>query len=292
MHLDHPQLAALAAILRTGSFEGAAQALGVTQSAISQRLKSLEERVGTPLILRGTPCSGTSTGRRLAAHFDQLGLLEGALATDLAARTPTPASLRVAVTADSLATWFLDAAAQVPDLMFDMVVDDQDFSADWLRRGDVVAAVTAHETPIAGCDSIALGAMRYVACASPAFMQRWFADGVTSHTIGQAPLLRFDAKDQLQQNWTKRYIGAAPTPPSHRLPSSHGFVEACRLGLGWGMNPEPMVRAHINAGRLCPLLPNATYDTPLFWQISRLLAPSLPALTKAVRKTARAVLAQ
>ncbi|WP_299426214.1 LysR family transcriptional regulator ArgP [uncultured Shimia sp.] len=287
MNLDYAHLAALAAILRTGSFDGAAQELGVTQSAISQRLKALEERIGMPLVLRGTPCEGTETGRRLAAHLDQVGMLEGALSRDLAKLSPRTARLRIAVTADSLATWFLKAAAQVPDLLFDLVVDDQDFSADWLRRGEVVAAVTAHESPIAGCDSTSLGPMRYVPSASPAYMAKHFPEGVTAEAISTAPILIFDAKDRLQDTWMATNLGITPTPPSHRLPSSTGFVEACLLGLGWGMNPEPLVRPHLETGALVPLIPNTTYDTPLFWQSSRLLAPALAPLTKAVRQVAR-----
>ena len=44
---DPAQLSALSAVLRTGSFERAAQMLHVTQSAISQRVRQLEEQVGT-----------------------------------------------------------------------------------------------------------------------------------------------------------------------------------------------------------------------------------------------------
>ena len=53
--LDYPLLEAVAALDREGSFEGAARALHVTSSAISQRVKLLEERVGTPLVVRGGP---------------------------------------------------------------------------------------------------------------------------------------------------------------------------------------------------------------------------------------------
>lgn len=290
MQLDYAQLTALAAILRTGSFEAAASELGVTQSAISQRLKALEDRAGTPLVRRGQPCAGTETGRRLAAHLDQVGMLETALSRDLAALTPRTARLRIAVNADSLATWFLPAVAQVPDLLFDLVVDDQDFSADWLRRGEVVAAVTAHEAPITGCDSIPLGTLDYVASASPTYMARHFPDGVTAKAIARAPMLVFDPKDRLQQDWMRAHIGAAPTPPSHRLPSSQGFVDACLLGLGWGMNPAPLIQPHLEAGTLVPLLPEAPFSTPLFWQFARLLGPSMDPLTKAVTYTARAAL--
>lgn len=291
MKLDYAQLQALAAILHTGSFEAAALELGVTQSAVSQRLKSLEDRVGTLLVHRGQPCTGTNTGRRLAAHMTNVGLLEQDLSRDLGALVPgqgTP--VRIAVNADSLATWFLPALAKVDGMLFDLVVDDQEYSADWLRRGEVTAAITSHDKPVSGCDCYELGALRYVATASPAFMEMHFANGVTPETLASAPMLRFDRKDYLQSRWMETYLGGKISPPSHRLPSSQGFVDASLLGLGWGMNPEILVREHIASGQLVPLLPDATYDTPLFWQCSRLLGEALAPLTRALRSEAKRVL--
>ena len=43
MRIDHAQLRALAAVIREGSFDRAAQSLNVTPSAISQRVKALED---------------------------------------------------------------------------------------------------------------------------------------------------------------------------------------------------------------------------------------------------------
>jgi molybdenum-dependent DNA-binding transcriptional regulator ModE len=50
LKFDPKQLTALTEILRLGSFEAAADALGVTQSAISQRLKALEDNFGSILV--------------------------------------------------------------------------------------------------------------------------------------------------------------------------------------------------------------------------------------------------
>jgi LysR family transcriptional regulator (chromosome initiation inhibitor) len=95
--LDPAQLTALAAVHRRGSFELAAADLRVTPSAISQRLKALEERIGTLLIRRGTPCTATETGLRLIRHHDEVALLEHALAADLPGIAPGLATLRIAV---------------------------------------------------------------------------------------------------------------------------------------------------------------------------------------------------
>ncbi len=283
MQFDPHHLAALAAVLRYGSFEAAAADLHVTPSAISQRIKALEDRIGCALILRGNPCTGTPRGLRLAKHAEDIKGLESLLARELALKTtPGPVQLKIAANADSLATWFVSAIAAVPDVLFDLMIDDQDHSADWLKRGAVSAAVTSQEKPVPGCDARPLGALRYIATASPAFVERWFADGVTAKTLSRAPCLTFNAKDMLQRKWIDETFGVRISPPTHLIPSSHAFVDAARNGLGWGMNPEAMVRGPIKNGRLVPLIADATLDVPLFWQVSRIMAPALEPLTKAV----------
>lgn len=287
--LDYDQLEALAAILRTGSFDGAAAELHVTASAVSQRIRALEDRIGTPVVIRAQPCRATEAGARLARHVEDVQLLEAAVKGDLGG-APSAARVRIAVNADSLATWILPALAAVPGLLYDLVIDDQDHSADWLRRGEVQAAVTAHESPVAGCDLHPLGRLRYIATASPAFIADWFSGGVTAETLARAPALTFNRKDRLQRDWARQITGRPVVLPTHLLASSQGFVDAARLGLGWGMNPELLVRDDLASGRLAALVPDASLDTPLVWQASRLTGAALAPLTKAIRRSATAAL--
>jgi len=291
MQFDPHHLSALTAVLRLGSFEQAAADLSVTPSAISQRIKALEERVGTSLVNRGNPCTGTRSGRRLAKHAEDVGLLEGLVARDLALTGATaPTRLRIAVNADSLATWFVDAMAAVEGILFDLVIDDQHFSADWLKRGEVSAAITLAGKTIPGCDATALGSLGYIATASPDFVNQWFAGGVSATALQSAPCLVFNAKDTLQSTWIAAVLGQHLSPPCHYLPSSQGFVEAARAGIGWGMNPEVLVRDHIREGRLVALVADTPLDVPLTWQVSRIMAQSLMPVTLAVRAAAKTVL--
>ncbi len=293
MNFDYAQLKTLAAILRTGSFEAAASELHITQSAVSQRLKALEEQVGTRLVHRETPCRGTDAGTRLAAHAGQVAALEQSLSSDLNTQTPDrTARLAIAVNADSLATWFLGPISQMQDQYFDLVIDDQDFSIDLLRKGEVAGAVTTHSTPVTGCDVHYLGKIRYRATASPAYCAKHLPDGPTPEAIAKAPALHFNVKDSLQAKWLETNVGTDIRPPFHSLASSHGFVDACLLGIGWGTNPEALVAPHMKSGKLVEIMPNTPIETPLYWQNSRLLRPALASLTKAICQTARKSLPQ
>jgi LysR family transcriptional regulator, chromosome initiation inhibitor len=290
--MDYALLTALAAVVRTGSFERAAQQLNVTPSAISQRIKLLEERIGAVLVVRGQPCLATEAGQRLCQHVEQVALLENALRQNLPGLEPEtrPVTLRISVNADSLATWFIPAMARTEGFLFDLVVDDQDHSAERLQRGEVVAAVTSHGKPIQGCNCHPLGALRYLATASPKFVERWFPNGLSEPSAARAPCLVFNRKDRLQALWLRRALDADVTPPAHWLPSSQAFVDAALAGLGWGMNMEPTVREHIRAGRLVALEPSEPLDLPLFWQQSRIVGPLLSDLNRAVVATAQAML--
>ena len=68
-------------------------------------------------------------------------------------------------------------------------------------------ALTSDSRPVAGCDSLPLGAMRYRATASPDFVARHFADGVSAGALLAAPSLSFNAKDMLQLRWAQALTG-------------------------------------------------------------------------------------
>ena len=294
--LDYAALRALAAVIREGSFERAARALHVTPSAVSQRVRLLEERVGCALVVRDQPCRPTETGRRLCQHVDLVRLLEQelqgalpALATKGLTRVPLP----VAVNADSLATWFAPAiagfAANVPVLV-ELAVDHQDHTAEWLRSGAVLAAVTATARPAAGCNSRPLGSMRYLAAASPGFVARHFAGGVGAGSLSKAPSLVFNTKDELQARWVRRLCHRHVELPRHTVPSPQAFAVAAAAGMGWGLHPQALIDAHLRAGTLVELVPATPLDVPLHWQHVRAAAALLEPLNRAVWAAARGAL--
>ena len=294
--LDYSALSALAAVIREGRFERAALALHVTPSAVSQRIRLLEERVGCALVVRDQPCRATETGRRLCRHVDRVRLLEQELQGALPALAPegiARVALPIAVNADSLATWFAPAiaafAADAPVLV-ELAVDDQDHTTEWLRSGSVLAAVTGTARPAAGCNSRPLGAMRYLAAASPSFVARHFAGGVGAGSLVQAPSLVFNTKDELQARWVRRLCHRHVELPRHTLPSPQAFVTAAVAGMGWGLHPQALVASHLQDGSLVELLPDTPLEVPLYWQHARAASTLLDGLSREVLAAARRAL--
>lgn len=293
LNLDYAQLAALLAVVREGSFEAAAQALHITPSALSQRIKALEQRVGGVLVQRGRPCRIAPLGEPLLRHAQQVALLEQGLWQPASRAVQAAPPLAVAVNADSLSTWFLPAAANFARrsaTLLDLRVDDEGHTQEALRRGEVLAAVTARASAVQGCRSTRLGVLRYRACASPDFVARHFAAGLNARSLAVAPCLRFDAKDEMQHRWLQRLTRKALQPPAHRLPSSTAFVAACEAGLGWALHPEPLLVDALASGRLVELCPARPFDVPLYWQCTRLALPQLADLSEVVLAQAAQVL--
>jgi len=295
MQIDHAHLRALAAVVREGSFERAAAALHVTPSAVSQRIKALEHRMGRLLVQRTVPARATADGAVLVQLAEQTALLEHDALGRLGVGEAAPqASIAVAVNHDSLETWFVDAAVRFSACAaatLDLQSEDQDHTAALLRNGSVLGAVTTLAEPVQGCRIHGLGSMRYVATCTPAFHARHFSQGVSARTLAQAPVLVFNRKDALQARFARRIMRGAPwQPPVWWLPSSRAFVQATLGGLGWTMNPLMLVQRELDAGELVPLRVRAWEDVPLYWQHWRVNSQAMNALTDAVLAAARVLI--
>src|SRR5919199_2714207 len=84
--MDTRQLAAFVEVVERKSFSRAAERLGVTQPAVSQQVRALEERLGQKLLDRsGRRVEPTEAGLRLYRGAQRLLALEGQLLEDVAA---------------------------------------------------------------------------------------------------------------------------------------------------------------------------------------------------------------
>ncbi|AMV43036.1 LysR family transcriptional regulator ArgP [Paraburkholderia caribensis] len=289
--LDYALLDALAAVVRHGSFDRAATALNVTPSAVSQRVKLLEERVGSVLVKRGQPCTATRSGALLCRHTERVQLLEAELNGRMpelpgALLEPWP-TLRVAVNDDSVGTWFIDAVADFcaeRGMLLDLVIDDQDHTAQRIRDGSVQGAVTTQSEPVQGCRSTRLGRMRYRAVCTPAFYERYFSEGIGRDALRGAPCVDFNPKDQLQKRFVQKITRDEVDAPTHWIPHVSGFLRACATGMGWGMCPERMIAAQLESGELIDMAPGKHLDVDLYWQSWRLSIGWLDDFGAALRK--------
>lgn len=271
--LDYRLLQALAAVTAQGGFEKAAAALHLTQSAVSRRIKQLEAVLGQPVLQRTTPPRPTLAGQQLLNHLQQVRQMESALGL---IEPEGPVRLRLATNADSLATWLPQALVlpELPQLSFDLVVEDQSVSLKRMKQGDVVACICDSPQPVNGGAVMPLGALRYRAVASPEFVRRFELSPLTGAKLAQAPCLIFGLDDVLQHRFVQ-HVAGAPPERVHICPSSEGFLKAVLAGMGFGLLPELQMQEHFARGALLDLSPGYYLDTPLYWHHWQTESPQL-----------------
>ncbi|MGW7099530.1 LysR family transcriptional regulator ArgP [Streptomyces sp. NPDC054838] len=292
------QVRTLLAVVDEGTFDAAAAALHVTPSAVSQRVKALEQRTGRVLLMRTKPVRVTESGQVVVRFARQLARLERDARAELgmgSAEGRGPVRLPIAVNADSLATWFLPALTRVPQdppVCFELHREDESHTTALLREGQVMAAVTSSPDPVAGCTVRALGLARYLPVASPAFVARYLAGSrPLADRLGGAPAIVFDRRDELQDRFVRSLAGpgapeAEAAPARHHVPTSEGFRDAVAAGLGWGMVPQPQAEPLLRRGELVLLTPRRTMDVPLYWQQWKLDSPALAAVAAVIAEAA------
>ena len=297
---DPDALECLAAIVEEGGFERAARRLSITQSAVSQRLRALEAQVGTVLIVRSRPLKATSAGHLLLKHTKMVRLLRADLERDL--KELAPSSLRgareeerisIAINADSIATWALPALTGLAQqgLPMEIITDDQDFTQEWLRQGQVLGCVTTLKQALRGCKMVALGAMEYVVVATPALVQERLGNaGLTAHNFRDIPFVAFNRKDDMQSEFVGKAFGLKRVTLNQLfVPSSEGQLRAVLAGWGVSVVPRLLAQGLIDQGQLINLAPGCILPIQLYWHCWNLESEVLDALTTAL--TASAALA-
>ena len=275
--LDPAALDCLAALADEGGFERAAQRLAITQSAVSQRLRAMEAQIGQPLVVRSRPLRLTESGKVLLRLARQWHALRADAARELGGSGGgADERLPIAVNADSLATWVLPALdalvqeGQRAGYGLELVVDDQDFTHDWLRQGAVLGCVSSVSQALRGCRVTPLGVMRYCAVASPAFVDKVLGGdakrGLHEGNFASAPFLVFNRKDDMQAQWVRRAFGVrAPRLNERFVPSSEAVMQAAVMGWGVAALPELQARDAIARGELLVLKPEVAVDVALYW---------------------------
>lgn len=297
---DPDALECLAAIIEEGGFERAAQRLSITQSAVSQRLRALEAQVGTVLIVRSRPLKATQAGQLLLKHTKMIRLLRADLERDMKELAPSSLGgsreeerISIAINADSIATWALGALSNLAceGLPLEIITDDQDFTQEWLRSGQVLGCVTTLKLALRGCKVVPLGAMNYIAVAEPAYAAKNYPEGITAYNFRATPFIAFNRKDDMQGEFVNQAFGLKRVALNQLfVPSSEGQVRAALAGWGVSAVPELLVREHIAAGRLVNIAPNKVLPIQLYWHCWNLESDVLDALTDALLKAAAVAL--
>lgn len=267
--LDYRGIEALYTVQELQNFEAAAKKLFITQSAISQRIKGLEDHYGEPVLIRTLPYRPTKLGMQLISHFKKICLLEEELNQELGAIKIQP-HISIAINRDSLETWFLDLIKTekevFKDILLEIIADDQELTLNYLKNGTVSACLSTSEKAILGGNAAFVGNMQYVLVASPTFIKKYFSLKDPIECLQNAPAIKFDKNDYLHERYLEKFFGINGSELKYNIvPSVKGFREFALLGHGYGLIPKIDILQELKTKQLIQIHPDKTWDIPLYW---------------------------
>lgn len=294
---DYKLLSALNAIVENQSFELAATKLFISQSAISQRIKTLEEAIGQPVLVRSQPITPTRTGAKLLSHYKKVQQLESELLPNLLPDKPMkPLKISLAVNADSLATWFVQAITPVVKdalIELNLLIEHEKRTLDKLRSGEAIGAVSVIEKPLKGYRSFKLGNMEYSLVSSSRFKAKYFQQGVSKQSLKMAPAISYDHKDDMHNAYiAKHFKLSADEYYCHTVKSSEAFVSLAKAGMAYCLLPKLQILDELKSGELIDLCPDKQLVSTLYWHSWILVKGVNKALSQEVIRTGQAILAQ
>jgi LysR family transcriptional regulator (chromosome initiation inhibitor) len=293
--IDYKLLEAFAMVVQEGGFEKAAAMMNLTQSAVSQRVKLLEERVGKILLSRTSTPQPTEAGQKFIKHYLQVRLLEDGLEEEASgAQDSPPVRLALGINADSLSSWFLTAIGSLlgdGKILIDMHVDDQEQTHKLLRDGVVVGCISDKASPIQGCKVELLGSMKYRLLARPDFISKWFPGGLTASVAEHTPAVIFNRKDMLHHKILKNVLGkAVKLKAIHYVPSNEQFMQMISAGYAYGMVPDWQSETLRKEGEVLEVHESAYYSVKHYWHCWNLESVPLNRLSKQLVNKAKVLL--
>lgn len=293
---DYSQLSALAAVVDEGSYARAAKALSVTQPAISNRIKALEENLKMEVVTRSRPRVLTEAGRTLYYHFSKIQALESDTLVKLSelagSRIPTT-QVRIAADEFAMSGWMHKAVGRAKsalEVTVDLIPSTGNHDG-LLKSGQAHGALSLEEHCPVGFQPLELGIFRCKAVASREFINKHLDGEITPEALLRTPAISLDREGKTLRDWASAYTeqGQLPEAPQH-VPFLSSFMGLCMEGSGWAIVPEHLLEQATYKEGLVDLMPENTLEMPVYWIFPQARLTMMRALTNILEVEAAQVL--
>lgn len=286
---DYPYLETLRAVEKEGTYERAAQALGITRSAISQKISLLEDRWRTTTTTRN-PVSVTKHGSRLCRHLDQVQLLEAKLVFNAGHLFDTseiqPHAIKLLFDTDLLPTGFLDNLIlfvdSQNDFEFEIIRATLQTIQSQTNSDSVAAAISSNWTQSANFQIHSLGTQPFIAVAHPEFAEEYFAEGLSPSAFRGVPCVTYGGTSDISEQFLAQAFGCFIETRATRLHSNSGVLKACLKQKGWAVLPPAYLHDYLENGSLVELMPDNRLSIDLYFYVSRFISELLPEVANTV----------
>ncbi len=287
MSLLAPNLKAFLAIVQAGTVHGAAHELRLTQTAITQRIRSLEKELGCTLFLRSRKGMRlTQEGEALLRYCKGTIELEGEVLSQIfQGGKDKPIAMTVAgptsVITSRIATQCLPLYAAWPHLYLNFRICDAADRLSLVRSGKAsFAVISPHQVP-QEMDSKKLQPDRYLLVATARWKKRTLEE-----LLAQERIIDFDENDMTTLEYLKKFqLHEKVKKPRLFVNSNDTIIKFFLEGIGFGTLTQEIARPYLDSGKLFALHDGASLDDPLalVWYPR----PEMPAYFREIIKVIR-----
>ena len=287
MSLLSANLQAFVAIVKVGTVHAAAGDLGLTQTAVTQRIRALERDLATTLFLRSRRgMQLTQEGEALLRYCRGAEDLEGqALSGISGSGFLQPLSLSLAgptsIMTARIAEQCLPLYVDWPRLNLHLIITDADNRLQLVRSGEAALAIVPPETVPNEMDSKTLKPDRYILVGARNWKGRKLQDILTSER-----LIDFSESDLTSINYLKRFgLVSALKRPRLFANDNDVIVRMFKHGVGFGTLTQEIAKPHLDSGELVALNGGAVMEDPL--ALAWYPRPEMPEYFKAILASIR-----
>lgn len=246
MDVDWDELRILLAVIRHGSLNGAARALGLTQPTISRRIAGMEERLRTSLFDRDTyGLRPTPACTALAEELERMDAAAQGVLRKLVAQNEQLQGGLLVTSIDWLGDCVLAPllarfGQQHPQVAVRLVSSERNFNLA-AREADVSIAFRKLEQDNMVQRRIA--SVAYGLYAAPAYLDQHGAPDFATHGRGHyAAVVQTADETWLHDEWYRTVFGAAQV--ALRVNGMHAVLAATLGGAAIGLLPRPLAARH------------------------------------------------
>ncbi len=265
MSLLSPQLEAFVSVARHKTVHGAALELHLTQTAVTQRMRILESKLGTTLFIRTRRgMMLTPEGEALLRYCHATRELEGeALATIQGAAKDT--AIRFCITGPTsimrsrIVRQCFPILKQFPNLLMQFDINDIESRARSLRAGESQLAVMQHEDVAPEMEYKILAPEHYVLVATAAWQQRKLHDIIKTERI-----IDYDPADQMTMNYLKHFdLIEMAQHERHFVNRTDMMAMMLAAGFGYGVLALEFSKSYLEKGELIILNSEKVYENKM-----------------------------
>lgn len=263
--LDFDDLYLLRHLLEGKTIAATAQQLGLTQPAVTQRMRKIERVFAEPLLAKaGRHVKLTKEGVAVCTKAaDALALMHQVTSE------PAGASLTIGAAPAIAERWLWPALKEMhragPRMLFHCVVGSSDEILGLLDAGGVDACLSAAPQRLGTFGALDVGEDEYVMVASPAL-----AAGVaTVEDLKGILLLEIDRSLPLLSRVEAGARAAMRFSDIWFLGAFSSIVAAAQGGFGLGILPRSLVQSQVSAGKLAVVLPSIDVTPEAFYLLFR-----------------------